>query len=284
VVITNCSASSLANGVKLGTATNAGFKNIVISNIVLDDIAFAGIAVEIVDGGVLDGLNVSQLVMRNVGAALFVRLGDMGRQWIDGVDRPKVGSMRNISISHIIAEEGVRDDGPLASSITGLPGFAVENITLSDIRITTTGAVPKTSGPIDFRAVPENPSGYPEYSMFGPLPARGLYVRHARGLTLRDVYFSSREEDHRSTLIFDDVRDLAIDGLAVRGLPRDVPVVLFNDVRQARILGARIADAADVFLRVEGGSREIALSDNLLNPVTRPVVTASPAEPPVSLP
>ncbi|MEO6996102.1 MAG: glycosyl hydrolase family 28 protein, partial [Lacunisphaera sp.] len=56
ITVTNCTASSLANGVKLGTASNFGFKNIAVSNIVLDGINAAGIALEIVDGGTLDGV------------------------------------------------------------------------------------------------------------------------------------------------------------------------------------------------------------------------------------
>ncbi|MEO6993840.1 MAG: glycosyl hydrolase family 28 protein, partial [Lacunisphaera sp.] len=56
ITVTNCTASSLANGVKFGTASNFGFKNIAVSNIVLDGINAAGIALEIVDGGTLDGV------------------------------------------------------------------------------------------------------------------------------------------------------------------------------------------------------------------------------------
>ena len=53
--------------------------------------------------------------------------------------------------------------------------------------------------------VPEMPREYPEPSNFGILPAYGLYARHVRGLTVRNVTFTLRSEDGRPAVVLDDV-------------------------------------------------------------------------------
>ena len=47
--------------------------------------------------------------------------------------------------------------------------------------------------------------------MFGELPAWALYVRHVKGLTLRNVHFSLRDTDFRPAFVFDDVEDISKD-------------------------------------------------------------------------
>ena len=49
------------------------------------------------------------------------------------------------------------------------------------------------------------PNAYPEATMFGKLPAHGLYCRHVRGLTLTDVRLLTDKPDERHALVLDDV-------------------------------------------------------------------------------
>ncbi len=271
VVVTNCTASSLANGVKFGTATGAGFKNITISNIVLDGIQAAGIALEIVDGGTLDGVSLSNFTMRDVGAAIFIRLGDCARRWVTDMPKPGIGLLRNVVISNIVAEQSSADSRPLSSSITGLPGHPVENISISDVRITSTRSHTREASRVDFRQVPEVPKGYPEYPMFGVLPSHGLYVRHVRGLTLRNVQFAFAGEDYRSAVVCDDVERLVIDGLQTRVLPESAPVLLFHDVRGALVVNSLLWEPAADFLQLQGASTGIELSGNRVGGARIPV-------------
>jgi polygalacturonase len=278
ITVTNCTASSLANGVKFGTASNFGFKNIAISNIVLDGINASGIALEIVDGGTMDGVTLSNFAMRNVGSAIFIRLGNVARQWTSDQPEPGIGVLRNVSISHLVAELSSNDPRPLCGSITGLPGHPVENISISDVQITSGTSHGREDSRIDYHAVPEIPSSYPEYSMFGPLPAYGLYVRHVRGLTLTNVKFSFLGEDHRSVIFCDDVERLRISGLQARSLPAGNPVLFFNDVRGAFVSGATLWDEVPAFLQLEGESRTIHLAGNTLQPAHQAVIVHAPAE------
>ena len=53
--------------------------------------------------------------------------------------------------------------------------------------------------------VPEMPRAYPEFSQHKELPAWGFYVRHAQGVTFRNVKLTARKADYRPAIVFDDV-------------------------------------------------------------------------------
>jgi len=260
IVIEHCACSSLANGVKCGTMSNGGFKNIVVSHLTMEHVGGAGLALEVVDGGVMDGITVSDVVMNQVGAAVFIRLGDRGSTWMKPEDHA-VGAVRNITIRNVDAKVFTPYDGrPLASSITGLPGHPVEGVTLTNVRISSERAHPRTeTRALVGMTVPEPATAYPEYSMFGSLPAYGLYVRHARQVTLTDVTVGFPGEDRRSALVADDVDGLVLAGWRSRTLTDSEPVLWLRDVRRAAITRATLPDPAVAFLHVEGESAEISL-------------------------
>ena len=201
VAVANCTISSDCNAFKLGTETNGGFEEIVMSNCTIYDTRLAGIALEIVDGGEMNGVAISNVSMRNVGAPLFLRLGDRGRPHIATGPKQPVGRLRNVTISGVRA----RGCGPVGCAIAGLPGHPIENLSLRDIRLEFVGG-----GTADqARRVPdENPAAYPEFKMFGPLPAYGLYFRHVRGLRLRDVEVACDKPDARPPIVCSDVEGL----------------------------------------------------------------------------
>lgn len=275
IVITNCVCSSLANGVKFGTASNGGFRNVAVSNIAVQQAGASGLALELVDGGTMDGIAISNLVMDEVGAAIFIKLGDRGSRWMKP-EHHKVGTLRNISISNVVAKVFTPYDArPLGNSITGVPGHFIENVTLSNIRLISVRDQPReATRAIATAPVPENAADYPEYSMLGELPAHGLFVRHVRGLTLENVEFSFSARDHRSALVCDDVQDVEVRGLRARVLPEAEPVVRFTDVQRAAITGTVAPPDAGIFLRVEGDSADISVTGADLSRAREPVLLA----------
>jgi hypothetical protein len=285
VTINNCTVRALCNGVKLGTASRGGFKNISVANCVIEQTGVAGVALEVVDGGVLDGVTVANLAMADVGTPVFIRLGDRGKKWTDEQPPALPGTLRNVLISGITATLA-RKDGTFACPISGLPGHPVENITLSNIRISLkegfgkvqlddyqlglqraakTTVAQRFSNDIKrvtAQVVPENASDYPEYSMFGPLPAYGFFCRHTKNLVLNNIDLGFDEEEYRSAMVFQDVRELNIDGLRARSLPEGNPVLLLRDVKDAFISRCVAEKNAPVFLRAEGDSDRISLLDS----------------------
>jgi polygalacturonase len=209
--------------IKFGTESNGGFKNITISNCVFD--RCRGLALETVDGGTIEDVTITNIAMRNIcNSPIFIRLGSRAR----GPDGTPVGAIRRVTISHVVASDV---DARFPILIAGVPGHPVEDVRLSDIRIQYRGGLslddaakqtagivntffirgPGLSGPRDPYNPPEQEKAYPEPSMFGLLPAYGVYARHARDLSLRDVDLSFAKDDTRPAIVLDDVAGAELD-------------------------------------------------------------------------
>ena len=203
VTITNCLISSDCNGFKLGTESNGGFQNITLSNCIVYNTRLAAIALEMVDGGSMSNVTVSGVNMDSVGCVLFIRLGNRARPFKENMERPGMGRLSGIMISNIQATNA----GPVGCSITGLPLYPAGNISLRDIRINFTGG--GTSDLVS-RKIDEFPDKYPEYRMFGMLPAYGFYCRHVTGLSMDNIELSYNNTDYRPPLYFQDVNGATI--------------------------------------------------------------------------
>lgn len=215
VTITNCIAASNCNAIKLGTASYGGFRNIAISNCVVrpasednirhwskqlehisaDITVLSGLAIEMVDGGIIDGVTVSNITMRDVQTPLFIKLGDRRRTF-----RNKVGELRNINIDTIVAAA----ESLIPCSITGVEEANVENVSISNVQITYPGGGDREMAE---RTVPENKKKYPENRMFGhTLPGAAFYVRHVNNIHFSNICVNASRADARPLFFFDDVR------------------------------------------------------------------------------
>ncbi|MGD1030301.1 MAG: glycoside hydrolase family 28 protein [Opitutaceae bacterium] len=212
--------------IKFGTESNGGFKNIAISNCVFD--RCRGLALETVDGGTIEDITITNIAMRNIcNSPIFIRLGSRAR----GPEGTSVGAIRRVTISHVVASDV---DARFPILIAGVPGHPVEDVHLSDIRVQYRGGLslddaakqpaaivntffirgPGLSGPRDPFSPPEQEKAYPEPSMFGLLPAYGVYARHAKDLSLRDVDLSFAKDDTRPAIVLDDVAGAELDHVA----------------------------------------------------------------------
>jgi polygalacturonase len=203
VTVTNCVLSTSCNNIKLGTESSGDFKNLAFSNCAMfrrpgARRPISGISMESVDGSHIDGIVVSNITMQDVDTPVFIRLGNRGR----GLDPPVPGSLANVSISNLVATGALR-----TCPIAGLPGHPVRRVSLSDLNLTFQGGEQKAGG----LEAPEHPAKYPEATMFGVLPAYGVWARHVEGLTLRNVRLRWEQADARPPMLFDDVADLAVD-------------------------------------------------------------------------
>ncbi len=261
VTVSNCVISSRCNAIKLGTESNGGFVNIAVSNCSIYDTRLAGIALECVDGGTLDGVNISNIVMRDTGCPIFIRLGDRGRPFEPAQARWPAGHLRNVTISNVQAT----GESQSTCSITGLAERPVENVLLSNIHLQFAGggAVEQTT-----REIPEKRDAYPEHSMFGALPAFGFYVRHARGLTMENIRLATTKPDQRHSLGVDDAEDVALHGLRAPAAPI---MVRANSVNGMLISGCRAAKPTGAFIKVTGKSSAITLTGNDLSAAATPI-------------
>lgn len=236
IYIGNCTVRSSASAIKFGTASTGGFKNVTVENIKVYDTFRSAIALESVDGGILEDVVIRNIDARNTGNAIFIRLGHRN---VDGA----VGTLKNISIKNVKvqvpfdrpdAEYDLRGPelpffhNPFPASVAGIPGHNVENVTLEDIEITYPG---RSNNGLVYKSIyfldniPENESAYPEFHMFGELPAWGMFVRHVRGLDMKNITFKLKEKDFRSAIVFDDVEGLKMENITLDDLGGQHPLV-----------------------------------------------------------
>jgi polygalacturonase len=181
--------------IKFGTESNGGFKNITVSNCVFD--YCRGLALESVDGALLEDVTISNITMRDISnSPIFLRLGFRGR---GPKDKTAPGALRRVIISNVVVYNA---DPRYASIISGIPGHPIEDVRLSNIRIYSQGGGTKEQAALE---PPEREDGYPEPSMFGDLPAYGFFIRHVKALQLSDVELSYLKEDARPAFVMNDV-------------------------------------------------------------------------------
>lgn len=224
IAITNCILSSHCNAIKIGTETNSPFRNIAISNCIVKNSGFikpilgraegiTGISLESVDGSVVDGITISNIVIDGPMVPLFIRLANRGSKTCTNCPnepKPSVGAMRNISLSNIIA----RASGMYGSSVTGIPGASIEKLTMDNIRFICTGGGSEKHVHAE---IPERIDAYPEGYMFGVLPAYGLYMRHVNNSRLSNITFDLENPDARTAMVFDHVNTCVINGVVLEG-------------------------------------------------------------------
>ena len=180
--------------IKCGTESNGGFRNITISNCVLE--GARGIALETVDGALLEDVAISNITMREMtGAPLFLRLGSRMR----GPKEAKIGTLRRVLINNVVSYNA----GTLQPAIlSGIPGSLIEDVKISDVFLHQVGGGDEAMARI---VPPEAENAYPEPRMFGALPAYGFMARHIRNLEMSNVEVRTETPDARPAFWLDDV-------------------------------------------------------------------------------
>lgn len=240
ILVENCKVKSRCSALKFGTETNGGFEDIRIKNVKVLETRLAGIAIESVDGAVLNNIYISDITMENVFAPLFVFLGDRMR----APEGTPVGDINNVTIENVKAtgpyipyeaiemnymsfvakskvqypwwgvmpasEEQLLDRQKgcwqMTSNVMGLKEKPIKNLTLRNISFTLEGGCQKYENNI-----PDISNAYPEVNMYGKiLPAKGIYFRNVDGLTLENVKIDTYKEDIRQAFVFENVKNYKI--------------------------------------------------------------------------
>lgn len=220
VVIRNNKVRALCNAIKAGTDSSGGFRNILIENNHVHNTGISGLALEVVDGGEMSNVIIRNITMERVQTPLFIRLGTRNRPLTlaDGSkEKVATGTIRGVHISGIKAtvdkckrfteRETKHKYSVYASSITGVGKHKVENVTIENVDIEILGGFKERTAKDAARVILEKGRGYPENRMFGVLPAYGFYLRHVKGLTMKNVTVTIRKKDARPAIVLDDVHD-----------------------------------------------------------------------------
>lgn len=217
VTVRNCMARSHCNGYKLGTASHGTMRRVRVKNCrtelsrrVYRDLApmptdlvkwpevkgaphylcgpgISAICIECVDGGTVEDVTVDGVEVAGFQVPIFVRGGTRSGRTCGTPPGDKY-VLRDI----VIANVSGRAEQVLASSVTGVKGCRPRNVVLRDIDLECVGeganARPLTE------PGPETAGKYPEATMFRKyhLPAYGLFIDQADGVTLENVRFRLR--------------------------------------------------------------------------------------------
>ena len=241
--------------IKFGTESNGGFKNITISNCVFDNCR--GIALETVDGAIIEDITVDNIAMRDIwNSPIYIRLGNRAR----GPKELPVSVVRRVKLSNIVVKNA---DCRYASILFGLEGHPIEDVTLSNIYIQYKGGLtmddvihqrgansfftrvnsaahgtrqsggeqepekPGRPNPFD---VPDMEKGYPEPSSHGILPAYGLFIKHAKNVRIDKVEFETLQEDKRPAIVLMDVDGIKFTEIQV-DKSADAPYFVLKNVQ-----------------------------------------------------
>jgi polygalacturonase len=205
--------------IKFGTESNGGFKNITISNCIFE--FCRGLALETVDGGSLEDVTISNIVMKDiVNAPFFLRLGARMRA---PAGDSATGALRRILISNIMVYNA---DSHFASIISGVPGKIIEEVQLDNIRIYYR---PMDSSFARIPAiVPEDEKGYPEPAEMGIMPAYGFFIRHVKGIRISNVEVSHLGNEVRPAIMMEDVKDVDLFRIKTQPVLNIKSIVLKN--------------------------------------------------------
>lgn len=242
ITVTNCVLSSLCNGIKFGTGSRTGFRNISVTNCIVKKASYngyrhwkmtpnivynpdiqsvnTGIVILGVDGGIVENINISDIIMTDVLSPIFIRVG---KRFLNPENKPSV--IRHINFQNIRAESR----SIIPSIIAGLEESPVEDVRLSNIRISVPITVKSDSLKTFPTVIPENLKGYPENRLtFGlKIPAAAFYVRHANGIIMKDISIKYAENEARPAFYVDDVKNVKLVGVFVndKKLENSTPMI-----------------------------------------------------------
>ena len=232
ITVTNCVVTSICNGIKLGTGSRGGFRNITVSNCVINrskengfrhwemtpDIVYkpelpsvnTGIVIMGVDGGFVENINFSDIIMRDVLSTFFVRVG---KRFLK--PNGETSTMRNITIQNIHAE----GRSIIPAVIAGLEESPIENITFSNIHITLPMAVNDKMFESFPAEVFENNKSYPENRItFGmKIPAAAFYVKSVKELTMNGIHIRYPVDEVRPPVRFENTERIKVNDFFVNG-------------------------------------------------------------------
>lgn len=273
VVISDCIIRTRTNGIKAGTESYGGFRNIALTNCYFGpsltqdgysgrDEGLAGIALEIVDGGVMENVTISNVVIEETTAPIFIRLGNRSRKY-QNLDRRPIGSINNISISNLVAQNASKT----GCSIVGEVDHPIKNISISNVKINFIGGGTLAEG---LAEMPELVSEYPESIRLGILPAYGFFVRHVEGLTFRDVELTYNNEEHRPAMVVNDVKNLKLLNFNAKIADDALGQLVLQKTENVFISGCSPL-SSNMFLRLEQNCKSINVTGNNFSELQKPI-------------
>jgi hypothetical protein len=143
----------------------------------------------------------------------------------------QVGTIKRVLISNVTSSGAAQ----LPSILSGVPGHSIEDVKISDVYFHQVGGGDSAMAAIQ---PPEREQDYPEPTMFGALPATGLFARHVKNLEMSNIEIATERPDHRPAFAMVDVA--GADFFRVRvPKPSAGPAFSLKKVSDFRVFGSQ---------------------------------------------
>ena len=204
-VVRNCSIDKLnvnaGNGFKLGTDGLGSFKNFEVSGLKIKNVKRnSAIAIESMDGAIIDNLTISDVEISNSGQAIFMLLADRKRN-VEG-RKPRIGSISNIHFKNI---RGKNFTQQYPSIITGIPGHNIQNVTFENVDFEVKGGIDQNN-----QEVKEYDGSYPDGHKYGVTNAYGFFIRHTDEVDFINCNITAELPDARDWLVKVNANDVTV--------------------------------------------------------------------------
>jgi len=214
----NCRVCTNWGGFKIGTESAGDFSNIIMEDSYFYDVMGGGIKIVPVDGGNVRDVIVRNITMDHCTGPIFIATGTRNREYL-GKTNENHSEIHNVLIENIKADvikaplHGFyfgEDWGEALGGIlmSGTPEKKIEGITLRNLQLDLPGGFTEEKEAYHVREMADM---YPEFHRFDPVPAKGVYIRHAKNIHLEQVQLTYKKDDVRAEMYVEDA-----DGVEVR--------------------------------------------------------------------
>jgi polygalacturonase len=213
VTVSNATLGSGANALQIGSETWGDFQNISWFNIKVINGGKSGIGIQMNDGAVIKNMSYDNITVTNSSFPIFMSVTTLLRAPTKNPGHAENIRFRNITASNIVAgNNGTTNNSAIV--ISGVAASPHQGVVLEHIKINFPGGGAPSGDPPEGTALSGGVAYNPRF--IKPIPAYGVFVRHAKGVELHDVKLTFSAADQRPAVIARDVDGLVLDGLSAQ--------------------------------------------------------------------
>jgi polygalacturonase len=195
--------SGRANGIKLGTTSYGALQDSTFTDVLIKNVDKGGISIESPDGALVKNVTFQRIEIDRSGAPFFLLLENRGR--VPTGSPRKIGTIDGVHFIDVRATNTMSSIGsPIMGFVQDGVRHPLQNITFANVDVEFPG------GGATVPMAPAEPTGgYPEFNMFGTLPASAYYLRHVDGLRFTNCRTTLKATDVRPPAAFVDVTQMS---------------------------------------------------------------------------
>ena len=263
VLIEGVSMNTKCGAIKFGTESMGDFENIKISNCHVIYANLGGIKLFSVDGAHLHNVDIENIRMDRVSIPIMLRLGGRLKVFKQGDTIHEVGTLSDVHIKNIMVGEAT-STGLL---ISGIPGHNIEGVSIENVNVHLRGSGISNDVklPID-----EKITAYPDPSMFGKLPAFGMFMRHASDIAIKNVQMTILSKiDKRSAIVIQDVEKIRLNNWELPFTNSEMALISIDSSKGVTITGINESGGtSQTFLSVNGKeSKDIKIDKSIMGEI-----------------